>query len=118
MIRKKTSVPVVIPPALGVEEAELAARNEFLAEKDLLGADNFDGFGSADETADEIILDENDAAPGGSVEEREAKKLRRAKRRKSLLFLLVFGAGFGVFVIFISWAFGFRFLRAAFARRG
>jgi hypothetical protein len=109
MIRKKTSVPVVIPPALDVEEAELAARNEFLAEKDLLGADNFDGFGSADETADEIILDENDAAPGGSVEEREAKKLRRAKRRKSLLFLLVFGAGFGVFVIFISWAFGFGF---------
>ncbi|MDQ3061783.1 MAG: hypothetical protein M3R14_02820, partial [Acidobacteriota bacterium] len=107
--RKLESVPVIVPPALDVEESELAARNEFLAEKETSGANDFDDFGGADETTDEIILDENDAAPGSGAEEREAKNLRRAKRRKSLLFLVVFGAGFGIFVVFISWAFGFGF---------
>jgi hypothetical protein len=109
MNRKLESVPVIVPPALDVEESELAARNEFLAEKETSGANDFDDFGGADETTDEIILDENDAAPGSGAEEREAKNLRRAKRRKSLLFLVVFGAGFGIFVVFISWAFGFGF---------
>ena len=109
MNRKLESVPVIVPPALDVEESELAARNEFLAEKETSGANDFDDFGGADETTDEIILDENDAAPGSGAEEREAKNLRRAKRRKSLLFLVVFGGGFGIFVVFISWAFGFGF---------
>jgi len=109
MNRKLESVPVIVPPALDVEESELAARNEFLAEKETSGANDFDDFGGADETTDEIILDENDAAPGSGAEEREAKNLRRTKRRKSLLFLVVFGAGFGIFVVFISWAFGFGF---------
>ncbi|MDQ3751220.1 MAG: hypothetical protein M3367_19715 [Acidobacteriota bacterium] len=109
MNRKLESVPTVVPPALDVEESELSARNEFLAEKELSGADDFDELGSEDETTDADFLNETDAAPGGSADEREAKNLRRAKRRKSLLFLLVFGAGFGVFVIFVSWAFGFGF---------
>lgn len=113
MNRKQTSVPVVIPPALDTEESELAARNEFLAEKDLLEADRFEDISKADEFNDEIILDENDAAPGGSVEEREAKNLRRAKRRKGMLFLLIFGAAFGIFVVFVSWAFGFGFFAPA-----
>lgn len=110
--KQPQSVPVVIPPALDVEESELAARNEFLAEKDLLKTDDFDDVSNADEFKDEIIFDETDAAPGEVAEEREAKIARRAKRRKSLMFLLVFGAVFCIFVVFISWAFGFGFFAA------
>lgn len=113
MNSKLENVPVVIPPALDADESQLAARNEFLAEKELMGAEDSDEFANADDGADEIILDETDAAPGGASEEREAKNLRRAKRRKSLMFLTVFGAGFGVFVVFISWAFGFGFFAPA-----
>lgn len=104
MNRKLEDVPVVIPPALDTDESELAARNEFLAE-----TESFDEIANADETVEEIILDDADAAPGSLADEREAKSLQRAKRRKSLVFLTVFGAGFGVFVVFISWAFGFGF---------
>lgn len=110
--KQQTSVPVVIPSVLDVEESELAARNEFLAEKDLFKTDDFDDVSNADEFKDEIIFDETDAAPGEVVEEREAKITRRAKRRKSMFFLLVFGAVFGIFVVFISWAFGFGFFAA------
>lgn len=113
MNRIQRTVPVVIPPALDTDESELTARNEFLAEKELMGADRPDEFANADEMADEIILDENDAAPGGVSDEREAKNLRRAKRRKSLAFLTIFGAGFGVFLVFLAWAFGFGFFAPA-----
>ena len=108
MNSKLENIPVVIPPVLDEDESELAARNEFLAEKELFEADGFDDQ-NTDEETDEIILNEDDAAPGGSVEEQEAKNLRRAKRRKSVMFLLVFGAVFGVFALFITWAFGFGF---------
>lgn len=109
MNQTQTTVPVVIPPALDVTETELAARNEFLADKNLLKTNNFDDTRDAELGVDEFILDENDVAPGGAGEASEAKEARRAKRRKSLIFLLVFGVGFGIFVIFISWAFGFGF---------
>lgn len=104
MITKQQSVPVVIPPALDRDESELAARNEFLAE-----AESFDEITNADEAAEEIILDETDAAPGSLADEREARNLRRAKRRKSLAFLGIFGTGFGALLLFLAWAFGFGF---------
>ncbi len=113
MNRIQRTVPVVIPPALDADESELAARNEFLAEKDKSGADDSDALLNADENFDEIILDEDDSAPGGASDEREAKNLRRAKRRKSLAFLTIFGAGFGVFLVFLAWAFGFGFFAPA-----
>lgn len=113
MNRNQQSVPVVIPPALDADDSELAARNEFLAQKELTGADNSEEFANADEAADEIILDETDAAPGSASDEREAKNLRRAKRQKSLMFLGVFGAGFSIFVVFLAWAFGFGFFAPA-----
>lgn len=104
MNSKQPSVPVVIPPALDADESELAARNEFLLE-----TENLDEITNADESAEAIILDETDAAPGSLANEREAKDLRRAKRRKSVMFLGIFGTGFAVFVLFVSWAFGFGF---------
>jgi hypothetical protein len=104
MNSKQQSVPVVIPPALDADESELAARNSFLVE-----TENFDEITNADESAEELILDETDASPGSLADEREAKDLRRAKRRKSFAFLGIFGAGFAVFVLFISWGFGFGF---------
>lgn len=109
---KLESVPTVVPPALDVEESELAARNEFLNEKEMLSENDFDESGGAIETTDADFSEEADAAPG-SVDEQEAKSARRAKRRKSLVFLLAFGAFFGVFVVFISWAFGFGFFAPA-----
>ena len=104
MNSKQTNVPVVIPPALDADESELAARNEFLIE-----TENFDEITNADEAAEEIVLDETDASPGSLADEREAKNLRRAKRRKSLAFLGIFGAGFGALLLFLAWAFGFGF---------
>jgi hypothetical protein len=104
MNTKQRTVPVVIPPALDVDESELAARSEFLIE-----TESFDEITNADEGAEEIILDETDAAPGSLADEREAKNLRRAKRRKSLAFLGIFGAGFGALLLFLTWAFGFGF---------
>lgn len=110
---KLESVPTVVPPALDVEESELAARNEFLNDKEMLAADDSGELGGAMETTDADFLDETDAAPGGSADEGEGKSARRAKRRKSLVFLVAFGAFFGVFVVFISWAFGFGFFAPA-----
>lgn len=110
---KLESVPTVVPPALDVEESELAARNEFLNDKEMLAADDFDESGGAIETTEADFLDETDAAPGGSADEDEGKSARRAKRRKSLVFLVAFGAFFGVFFVFISWAFGFGFFAPA-----
>ena len=104
MNTKQQSVPVVIPPALDADESELAARNEFLTE-----TENFDEITNADEAAEEIVLDEADASPGSLADEREAKNLRRAKRRKSLAFLGIFGTGFGALLLFLAWAFGFGF---------
>jgi hypothetical protein len=104
MNSKQRKVPVVIPPALDALEAELAARNEFLLE-----TENFDETTNTDEAAEELILDETDASPGSLADERDAKNIRRAKRRKSLMFLGIFGTGFAVFVLFVSWAFGFGF---------
>ena len=114
MNSKRTSVPVVIPPMLDEDESELAARNEFLSEKEMFDGENFEELQSSEEEeTDEIVLDENDAAPGGSLEQTEAKNLRRIKRRKSVMFLLVFGAVFCIFLVFISWAFGFGFFAPA-----
>lgn len=113
MNRTNTSVPTVVPPALDVEESELAARNEFLAEKELFDADDFDELAGANRPEDEIILSETDAAPGGESDEREAVSARLARRRKSLMFLAVFGTAFVVFVLFLSWAFGFGFFAPA-----
>ncbi|MGI8542714.1 MAG: hypothetical protein ACR2MD_04465 [Aridibacter sp.] len=109
MNRKLENIPVVIPPALDENESELAARNEFLADKEMFDAENFDDLQDEGEANDELILEEDDAAPGGSLEQTEAKNLRREKRRKSVMFLLAFGAVFSIFVVFISWAFGFGF---------
>lgn len=104
MNRNQTNVPVVIPPALDMDESELAARSEFLIE-----TENFDEHTKADEAAEEIVLDETDAAPGSLADEREAEKLRRAKRRKSFAFLGIFGAGFGALLLFLAWVFGIGF---------
>ena len=115
MNRKIENVPTVIPPALDVEESELAARNEFLAEKEFTDAGgDFDDFGeSAIERNDADLLDEADAATEGLADERDAKSARRAKRRKSVLFLAAFGAFFGVMLVFLAWAFGFGFFAPA-----
>ncbi|MGC2234975.1 MAG: hypothetical protein WA584_02270 [Pyrinomonadaceae bacterium] len=112
MNRKPESIPVVLPPALDAEETELAARNEFLAKNEMLAGD-FDDSEIAGEERDEIVLDEMLNTPGGESDEVESKTERRAKRRKSLVFLTVFGAVFVIFVGFISWAFGFGFFAPA-----
>lgn len=113
MNRTNTSVPTVVPPALDVEESELAARNEFLAEKETFDTNDFEEIVGADERDDANYLSETDDAPGGASDEREAKSARRAKRRQSLLFLAAFGTAFVLFVVFISWAFGFGFFAPA-----
>jgi len=112
MNRKTENIPVVLPPALDPEEAELAARNEFLAKNEMLAGD-FEDSEIAGEERDEIVLDETIAAPGGESDELDSQTERRAKRRKSFVFLTVFGAVFVIFVGFISWAFGFGFFAPA-----
>ena len=109
---KLESVPTVIPPALDPEETELAARNEFFTDAAQPDSDDFDKAALSGEI-DEIVLEDSDAAPGGIQEQQEAKNKRRAKRRKSILFLLAFGTGFVMFVLMISWAFGFGFFAPA-----
>lgn len=113
MNRKDQNVPVVIPPALDALEAELAARNEFLAEQENVNANEFDELAKSGDETNEIVLDETDAAPDSLADERETKIARRAKRRKSLAFLTVFGAGFSLFVVFLAWVFGFGFFAPA-----
>jgi len=112
MNRKLESVPTVIPPALDPEEAELAARSEFLTDAAQSDSDDFNNAALSAEI-DEIVLEDSDSAPGGIQEQQEAKTNRRAKRRKSLLFLLAFGTVFVMFVLMISWAFGFGFFAPA-----
>ena len=112
MKRKPENIPVVLPPALDEEEAELTARNEFLA-KNEISQDNFDDSEIAGEERGDIVLDETLAAPGDESEELDSNVQRRAKRRKSLVFLTVFGAGFVIFATVISWAFGFGFFAPA-----
>lgn len=108
MKRELENIPVVLPPALDEEEAEFAARNEFLTKKEMPAGDYDDS-----EIADEIVLDETLAAPDGETEELEAKNARLARRRKTMVFLTVFGTIFVIFVGFISWAFGFGFFAPA-----
>lgn len=113
MNRHQQSVPVVIPPALDTLEAEFEARNKILAGYDKSGANEFDELVNLNAESDEIIFDETDAAPGEAADEREAKQSRRAKRRKSFAFLIVFGALFGLLVVFLAWIFGFGFFAPA-----
>ncbi len=105
MNRKLENIPAVLPPALDTEETEFNARNEFLAKS----ADEAEDFATAEIVEDETdaeFLDERDEAdaPG---EEDQAKISHRTKRRKSLMFLTIFGAACGVLFLFISWTFGF-----------
>ena len=107
MNRKLENIPAVLPPALDVEETELNARNEFLSRN----ADEAEDFATA-----EIAEDETDAEFTGERdeadtldEEAQAKISRSTKRRKSLIFLTMFGAACGVLFFFISWTFGFGF---------
>ena len=110
MNRQLENIPAVLPPALDTEETELAARNEFLTKN----ADSAEDFAEAEITedgSDASFLDETDELQLLD-EEVQAKISRRAKRRKSLMFLTIFGAAFGIFVLFISWSFGFGFFAA------
>ncbi len=112
MKRKVENIPAVIPPALDPEESELAARSEFLIKNEILDEEGFVDPTGADEPSDEIVFDE--AAFGNETSEAdEAAPTRRAKLRKSLIFLTVFGAGFGIFAVFLAWAFGFGFFAPA-----
>lgn len=110
MNRKLENIPAVLPPALDTEETEFNARNEFLTKSAIEAED----FGAA-----EIAEDEKDAEFTGDWdeadalgEEDQAKISRRAKSRKSLMFLTMFGAACGVLFLFISWTFGFGFFAA------
>lgn len=112
MKRKLENIPAVLPPALDEEEAELEARNAILTKNEILVKDFEDSEIVGDEGG-EIILDETHTASVSENEDLEAKDARRAKRRKSLIFLTVFGTVFVIFVGFISWAFGFGFFAPA-----
>lgn len=112
MKRKVDNIPAVLPPALDPEESELTARNEFLTNNEILDGEDFTDTRAADEISDEIIFEENDFETETSEAEEAALK-RRAKLRKSLIFLTVFGAGFGIFAVFLAWAFGFGFFAPA-----
>lgn len=109
MTRKLENIPAVLPPALDREETELTARNEFVAEL-TVSAQDFEVIEPDVDDANAGLLFEgdeehNEEAPAG-------RRARRYKRRKSLIFLSIFGAAFGIFVLFISWAFGFGFFSA------
>lgn len=105
MKRKVENIPVVVPPALDPEEAELAARSEFLTQNEILEGENSVDATGADENLDEISLDGSDFNEGSEAD--EIPRTRRAKFRQAMIFLTVFGAIFGVFVVFLAWAFGF-----------
>src|SRR5215203_60029 len=110
MNRKLENIPAVLPPALDTEETEFNARNEFLSRSE----DEAEDFATAETTEDETDAeftgewDEADALG----EEDQAKISRRTKRRKSLMFLTMFGAACCVLFLFISWTFGFGFFAA------
>jgi hypothetical protein len=108
--QKLENIPAVLPPALDTEETEFNARNEFLT-KSAIEAEDF--------AAAEIAEDESEAEFTGDWDERDAldeeaqaKISRRAKRRKSLMFLTMFGAACCVLFLFISWTFGFALFAA------
>lgn len=109
MNRKLENIPAVLPPALDTEETEFNARNEFLSNS-AIEAEDFATAEIADEETDAEFTgdwDETDA-----LEEDQAKISRRTKRRKSLMFLTIFGAACCVLFLFISWTFGFGFFAA------
>lgn len=108
MKQKVENIPAVIPPALDPEEAELAARSDFLIKNEFLDEEDFVDATEAERNSDEILFDENDFE-NASPDADEATQTRRAKFRKSLIFLTIFGAGFGIFAVFLAWAFGFGF---------
>ena len=105
MNRKLENIPAVLPPALDTEETEFNARNEFLT-KSAIEAEDFATAEIAEDETDGEYLDERDEADALG-EEDQAKISRRTKRRKSLIFLTMFGAACGVLFLFISWTFGF-----------
>lgn len=105
MNRKLENIPAVLPPALDTEETELNARNEFLG-KSAIEAEDFATAEIAEDEMDAGFLDERDEADTVG-EEDQAKISRRAKRRKSLMFLTIFGAACGILFLCISWTFGF-----------
>ncbi len=108
MKQKVENIPAVIPPALDPEEAEFAARSEFLVKNEILDEEHFVDVTEADENLDEITFEENDFE-NTSPDADEATHARRAKFRKSLIFLTIFGACFGIFAVFLAWSFGFGF---------
>ncbi len=110
MNRKLENIPAVLPPALDTEETEFNARNEFLT-KSAIEAEDFATAEIAEDETDSEFLDERDEADALG-EEDQAKISRSAKRRKSLMFLTIFGAACGVLFLFISWTFGFGFFAA------
>lgn len=110
MNQKLENIPAVLPPALDTEETELAARNEFLTQS-AIGAEDFATSEIAEDERDAGFLDERGEADA-LAEAAERQLTRRAKRRKSLMFLTIFGAACGVLFLFISWTFGFGFFAA------
>lgn len=110
MNRKLENIPAVLPPALDTEETEFEARNEFLSRN----ADEAEDFAAAEIAEDERnveFLDERDERDALD-EETQAKISRNTNRRKSLMFLTMFGAACGILFLFISWTFGFGFFAA------
>lgn len=110
MNKKLENIPAVLPPALDTEETELAARNEFLNGN----TNSAEDFASAEIREDDLeaeFLAEREESQTVD-EETEKTNARRAKLRKSLIFMTIFGVSFGIFVLFISWVFGFGFFAA------
>lgn len=105
MNRKLENIPAVLPPALDMEETEFNARNEFMS-RSADEAEDFTTTEIAEEETDAEFMGERDEADALS-EEDQAKISRRTKRRKSLMFLTMFGAACGILFLFISWTFGF-----------
>lgn len=110
MNRKLENIPAVLPPALDTEETELTARNEFLT-KSAIEAEDFATAEIEEDETDAEFTGERDEADTLD-EEAQAKISRSTKRRKSLMFLTMFGAACGVLFLFISWTFGFGFFAA------
>lgn len=105
MNRKLENIPAVLPPALDTEETEFNARNEFLS-KSTDDAEDFATAEMAEDETDAEFTGERDEADALG-EEDQAKISRNTKRRKSLMFLTMFGAACGILFLFISWTFGF-----------
>jgi hypothetical protein len=108
--QKLENIPAVLPPALDTEETEFNARNEFLTKSAIEAVDFAAAETAEDESEAEFTGERDEADTLG--EEVQAKISRRAKRRKSLMFLTMFGAACGVLFLFISWTFGFALFAA------